>query len=192
MLNALFPGESPTNLLQPGRKLIPKYTLLPRFGHNPVPNVDEPWVAAAFTPPQERTPELKEAIQLSDLLVDEFLAADLYVFGVPMFNFSVPSTFKAYIDQIGRIGRNFAVDEQGFKGLVEGNKKVLVITACGGSFQPGTPIASYDFQEPYLRSILGFIGITEIKLIHADNLSSTREQSLANARESVQAMWTDW
>ena len=143
-------------------------------------------------PPQERTPELKEAIQLSDLLLDEFLAADLYVFGVPMFNFSVPSTFKAYIDQIGRIGRNFAVDEQGFKGLVEGNKKVLVITACGGSFQPGTPTASYDFQEPYLRSILGFIGITDIKLIHADNLSSTREQSLANARESVQAVWTDW
>jgi FMN-dependent NADH-azoreductase len=61
------------------------------IGRNPVPHVDEPWIAAAFTPPEQRTPELWEAIRISDRLVDEFLAADIYVIGVPMYNFSVPS-----------------------------------------------------------------------------------------------------
>ena len=69
-------------------------------GRNPVPHVDEPWIAAAYTPPEQRPPQLQEAIRISDELVDEFLAADLYVIGIPMYNFSVPSTFKAYIDEV--------------------------------------------------------------------------------------------
>ena len=110
------------------------------LGHNPVPHVDESWIAAAFTPPETRTPELAQAIKLSDDLVDEFLAADRYVFGVPMYNFSIPSTFKAYIDQIVRGGRTFAVTENGFQGLVDSSKKVLVITARGGSFSSRNPL----------------------------------------------------
>jgi FMN-dependent NADH-azoreductase len=78
------------------------------IGRHPVPHVDEPWIAAGYTPPEQRTPEMWEAIRISDQLVDEFLAAELYVIGIPMYNFSVPSTFKAYIDQIVRIGRTFA------------------------------------------------------------------------------------
>ncbi len=79
------------------------------LGHNPIPHLEEPWIAAAFTPPEQRTPELWQAIKFSDLLVDELLAADIYVLGVPMYNFSVPSSFKAYIDQIVRIGRTVAL-----------------------------------------------------------------------------------
>jgi FMN-dependent NADH-azoreductase len=78
------------------------------IGRHPVPHVDEPWIAVGYTPPEQRTPEMWEAIRISDQLVDEFLAAELYVIGIPMYNFSVPSTFKAYIDQIVRIGRTFA------------------------------------------------------------------------------------
>jgi FMN-dependent NADH-azoreductase len=96
-------------------------------GRNPVPHVDEPWIAAAYTPPEQRPPQLQEAIRISDELVDEFLAADLYVIGIPMYNFSVPSTFKAYIDevnaapggslqenvdQIVRVGRTFAFEPE--------------------------------------------------------------------------------
>ncbi|MGH7998817.1 MAG: FMN-dependent NADH-azoreductase, partial [Brasilonema sp.] len=144
-------------------------------GHNTVPHVDESWIAAAFTPPDARTPELAKAIELSDTLVDEFLAADRYVFGVPMYNFNVPSTFKAYIDQIVRAGRTFAVTEQGgFKGLVEG-KKMLIITARGGDFSPGSPAAPYDYQEPYLKTIFGFIGITDITFINVENLGAGDE-----------------
>lgn len=164
------------------------------LGHNPVPHVDEPWIAAAFTPPEARTPELDKAIQLSDALVNEFLAADRYVFGVPMYNFNVPSTFKAYIDQIVRVNRTFAVENGGFKGLVEG-KKILIVTARGGSFRPGTPMAAYDFQEPFLRAIFGFIGITDVNFIHADNLAAGDEacdQSIAESRAAIQEAVASW
>lgn len=158
------------------------------LGHHPVPHVDEPWIASAFTPPEARTPELDEAIQLSDALVDEFLAADLYVFSIPMYNFNVPSTFKAYIDQIVRPNRTFAVEEQGFRGLVEG-KKMLVITTSGATYRPGTPEADYNFHEPYLRAIFGFIGLIDLTFIYADNMDighEAREQSLAEANAAIQ------
>jgi FMN-dependent NADH-azoreductase len=162
------------------------------LGHHPVPHVDEPWIAAAFTPPPNRTEELDRAIALSDALVDEFLAADRYVFGVPMYNFSIPSTFKAYIDQIVRVGRTFAVNEQGFQGLVDSSKKMLVITARGGSYQQGTPAASYDLQEPYIRSIFGFVGITDITFIHVDNLNSDVDKSLGNAQGVIEQVLASW
>lgn len=162
------------------------------LGHHPVPHVDEPWIAAAFTPPQDRSPELNEAIKTSDALVDELLAADRYVFGIPMYNFGVPSTFKAYIDQIIRVGRTFAVNEQGYQGLVDSSKKMLVITARGGSYQQGTPAATYDLQEPYIRAVFGFIGITDIKFIHVDNLSAARDESLEKADQAVGEVLASW
>jgi len=165
------------------------------LGHHPVPHVDEAWIAAAFTPPDAHTPELAEAIKLSDSLIDEFLAADRYVFGIPMYNLNIPSTFKAYIDQIVRVGRTFAVDANGYKGLVDSSKKVLIITSRGGSFAPGTPFAAYDYQEPFLRAILGFIGLIDVTFIHADNLNSgddARQQSLAYAKEAIAQVVTNW
>ncbi|MBW4570910.1 MAG: FMN-dependent NADH-azoreductase [Tolypothrix carrinoi HA7290-LM1] len=165
------------------------------LGHNPVPHVDESWIAAAFSPPQTRSPELNQAIKISDELVDEFLAADRYVFGVPMYNFNIPSTFKAYIDQIVRVGRTFAVTEQGaFQGLVSG-KKMLIVTARGGSFTQGSPTAPYDYQEPYLKAVFGFLGITDISLIHVENLSAgddVREQSLAQAVDAIAQAVASW
>ena len=165
------------------------------LGHHPVPHVDESWIAAAFTPPAARTPELVEAISLSDSLVDELLAADRYVFGVPMYNLSIPSTFKAYIDQIVRAGRTFSVGENGYQGLVDSSKKALIITARGGTFPPGTPAAAYDLQEPYLRTIFGFIGITDITFINADSLNlgdEPRKKSLAAAKDAIAQAVANW
>lgn len=165
------------------------------LGRNPVPHVDESWIAAAFTPPDVRPPELTEAIKLSDGLIDELLAADRYVFGVPMYNLSIPSTFKAYIDQIVRVGRTFAIGEGGYKGLVDSSKKALVITSRGGTFPPGTPYAAYDLQEPYIRTIFGFIGITDITFIHADSLNlgdDAREKSLAAAKDAIAQAVASW
>jgi FMN-dependent NADH-azoreductase len=163
--------------------------------HHPVPHVDEAWIAAAFTPPDAHTPELTQAIQLSDSLIDEFLSADNYVFGVPMYNLNIPSTFKAYIDQIVRVGRTFAVDENGYKGLVDSSKKVLIITSRGGTFPPGTPLAAYDLQEPYLLTILGFIGLTDDTFIHADSLNlgdDARQKSLEAAKEAIAQTLANW
>ena len=163
------------------------------LGHYPVPHVDEAWIAAAFSPPETHTPELTEALRISDQLIDEFLAADRYVFGVPMYNFNIPSTFKAYIDQIVRANRTFAIDAQGFRGLVEG-KKAVIITARGGDFSATSPAVAYDFQEPYLRAIFGFIGITDIQFINANSLNEgdARTQSLSEARAAIENLITQW
>jgi FMN-dependent NADH-azoreductase len=160
------------------------------LGHEPIPPVNEQWITAAYTPPEQRTPELINALQTSDNLIDEFLMADICVFGIPMYNFSVPSTFKAYIDQIVRVGRTFAVNAKGFKGLANG-RQIIVITARGGNFRPGTPFAAYDHQEPYLRTIFGFMGITDVQFIHADSLNpitndeATRTQSITEAQTVI-------
>jgi FMN-dependent NADH-azoreductase len=164
------------------------------LGHNPVPIVDEPWIAAAFSQPETHTPELKAAIALSEALIDEFMLADRYVMGIPMYNFSIPAGFKAYIDQILRVGRTFAVSETGYQGLATG-KKMLIITSRGGSYPAGTPMAQFDLQEPYLRTAFGLIGVTDITFIHADNLNSgdeARQRSLAQAQSAIQQAVASW
>jgi FMN-dependent NADH-azoreductase len=163
------------------------------LGHNPVPHVDEAWIGGAFMPPTMHTPEMTQAVKISDDLVDEFLAADRYVFGVPMYNLNVPSTFKAYIDQIVRVGRTFAVDANGYKGLVEG-KKMIFITARGSDFRAEF-LAPYDFQEPYLRSIFGFIGVTDVQFIHANALNqddAVRDQVLGEAHAAIKDAVVAW
>lgn len=113
-----------------------------------------------------------------------------------MYNLSIPSTFKAYIDQIVRVGRTFSVNEQGgYTGLLDSSKKALVITSRGGTFPPGTPYAAYDLQEPYIRTIFGFMGITDITFIHADGLSlgeEAREKSLTAAKDAIAQIVTNW
>jgi FMN-dependent NADH-azoreductase len=162
------------------------------IGHNPIPHLDEPWIAAAYTPAEQRTPELWDAIHLSDQLVDELLAADIYVIGVPMYNFSVPSTFKAYIDQIVRIGRTFEFAPENFenpyKPLVLG-KKMFIITARGSSgYGSGERYEMLNYQDPYLKTIFGFIGITDITFVHVENDEvggKSLTESLAAARTQV-------
>jgi len=149
----------------------PQDTVLLRdIGHHPVPHVTEAWVVGAFAPAEAQTAESKSAIAVSDQLVDEFLAADRYVFGVPMYNFNIPSTFKAYIDQIVRAGKTYAVGPNGYEGLVK-DKKALFITSSGGAYAPNTPMAAYNFQEPYLRVIFGFIGVTDVQFVVADSMN---------------------
>ncbi|HIK18563.1 MAG TPA: FMN-dependent NADH-azoreductase [Leptolyngbyaceae cyanobacterium M33_DOE_097] len=165
------------------------------LGRFPVPVVSEDWIAAAFSAPTDYTPAMAEAIRVSNELVDEFLAAEYYVVGVPMYNFGIPATFKAYLDQIIRVGRTFAVDESGnYQGLVTG-KKMVIITARGGTYPKDTPYHAYDMQEPYLRLAFGFIGITDIQVIHADNLMAkgeVRDQAIAHAQSALKDAITHW
>jgi FMN-dependent NADH-azoreductase len=159
------------------------------LGHYPVPFVSEDWIAAAYSSPEQYTREQATAIQMSNDLIDEFLVADRYVFGIPMHNFSIPANFKAYLDQIVRVGRTFLVDETGYKGLVQ-NKKMTIITARGGAYAEGTPAHAYDLQTPYLRLIFGFMGITDIEFIHADSINlgdEARSLAIANAQSAIKA-----
>lgn len=160
------------------------------LGRYPVPPIDEAWIAAAFSPPDQLTPSLEAARMISDELINELLAANIYVFGVPMYNYSVPANFKAYIDQIVRVRRTFIIDADGYQGLLK-DKKALVITTRGGSYA-GEPL---DFQEPYLRAIFDFIGITDVTFINAENLAmgaDERQYAIATAHQAIQQVITTW
>lgn len=162
------------------------------LGHHPVPFIDELWIAAAFTPMEQHTPDMREAIRLSDQLVDEFLAADVYVIGAPMYNFSVSAAFKAYIDQLVRVGRTVAFEPQDaanvFKPLVLG-KKMFVVEARGDSgFQPGGRYEKMNFHDPYLTTVFGFIGVTDITFVHVENDEyggHKLAESIAQARHQI-------
>ena len=124
----------------------------------PMPPITAEWVGAVYTPDDCRTSHQKELLSLSDSLLGGLEQANEYVIGVPMHNFGVPSALKLWIDQICRVGRTFVYADGKPKGLLLG-KKVTFIIATGGIYDPQTQMASFNFVEPYLRSVFGFLGV---------------------------------
>ena len=114
------------------------------------------------------TPAHRSYLSTSDELIEELKTADTVVIGAPIYNFSIPSSLKAWIDQIVRLGKTVGYGPNGPQGLLA-KKKVVVITSRGGAYEKGTAKEAFDFQEPYLRHILGFIGLTDVTFIHAEN-----------------------
>jgi FMN-dependent NADH-azoreductase len=133
-----------------------------------LPHITDEWTLAAYSDPATRTPAQREVLSVSETLIEELVAADMIVIGAPMYNFAVSAPLKAWIDQVVRVGRTVHVGPNGREGILKG-KKVFVLTSRGGSYRPDTPTAQYDHQEPYLRHILGFIGLTDVTFIHAEN-----------------------
>ena len=123
-----------------------------------LPFVTAPWLQAYFTPAQQHSPEMKEALRLSDALAGEVLAADHIVIATPVYNYNVPAALKAWIDHIVRKGLTLGVDGSG---LVTG-KKATVLLASGGVYVEGSPIRDRDIATQYLRLILKVIGITDV------------------------------
>ena len=162
------------------------------IGTEPPPPVTESWIASAFTPEQERTTAMREALRLSDTLVDELLQADLIALGAPMYNFGMPAQLKAYVDQIIRVGRTFALDvsneKHPYRPLLT-EKRMVVITASGdGGYHPGGPLEHLNHLEPHLRTAFGFIGINEIEFagVGYDEFPDDRiKRSLAAAEAKV-------
>lgn len=124
------------------------------------------WVEANFTPEETRTPQQREQLSLSDSLLAELEQANEYVIGVPMHNFGVPSVLKLWIDQIVRAGKTFAYVDGKPKGLLVGKKATFII-ATGGIYTAHTQMASFNFVEPYLRSVFGFLGVGDATFITA-------------------------
>jgi FMN-dependent NADH-azoreductase len=165
-------------------------------GLNPPAHPTELWTNANYVSPDSRTSEMEAALTESEQLIEELLWADRLVFGVPMYNFSVPSTFKAYVDNIVRVNRTFAFDPENFtfQGLAT-NKKALVITPSARNFAPDTPMGIMNFCETYLRSILGFIGIEDITIVAVPNQfmpDETRQQGVEQARERLINLAASW
>jgi FMN-dependent NADH-azoreductase len=138
-----------------------------------IPPVTAAWITAAYTDEQTRTPEQKQLLSLSDQLVSELQTADEYVFGVPMHNFSIPATLKLWIDQISRVGKTFAYPDGKPVGLLKGKKATLIL-ASGGVYSPGTAMESFNHVEPYLRSVLGFLGVTDLTFLAAGGTAALR------------------
>ena len=154
--------------------------------------IDAEWIGASYTPENARTPRQKEILALSDTLIAELENADEYVFGVPMHNFSVPSTLKLWIDQISRAGKTFSYTSAGPNGLLK-NKKSTFLVASGGFYGAETAMAAFNFVEPYLRSAFGFIGVTDTTFINAGGAAAInsgktdRETFLRPHFESIRA-----
>jgi FMN-dependent NADH-azoreductase len=155
-----------------------------------IPPVSAEWVGAVYTPEAARTPQQKELLSLSDSLVAELERADEYVIGVPMHNFGVPSALKLWIDQIARVGKTFSYADGKPKGLLTGKKATFII-ATGGIYDAQTQMASFNFVEPYLRSVFGFLGVTDATFLTAGgtaalNSGQNRETFLAPHLQAVQ------
>ncbi len=143
-------------------------------------HLDEATIGAFFTPEDQLSDEQKELVALSNTLVAELIKADTIIIGAPMHNFSIPSTLKAYIDLIARAGKTFSYTEEGPKGHL-GGKKVYVLSASGGDYREGSPASGMNFIDPYLRTVFGFLGITDVSFISAVN-SAMGDEGLNEAQ----------
>ena len=159
----------------------------------PLTFVDFDWIAGAFSPPEYHTENHKKALALSNELVSELLEADEIILATPMYNFAVPAALKAWIDHVVRAGKTFRYTASGTpEGLLAGqHKKVLVIIASGGSYPEGSPMAALNYEIPYLRFILAYMGITDVRFVHAGGTASVMqgrvspEQFLAPYRNEI-------
>src|SRR6202165_3805454 len=149
-----------------------------------LPLITDDWKATQMDP-SKLSPAHRNYLSVSDALIGEVQVADTIVIGAPMYNFAIPSLLKAWIDQVVRVGKTVAYGPNGRQGLL-GNKRVFVVTARGGAYEKGTPSEKLDFQEPYLRHIFGFMGVTDLTFIHAENqLREGAGSSLAAVLEQI-------
>jgi FMN-dependent NADH-azoreductase len=155
---------------------------------NPVPHLDAAGFGAFLAKPEERTAEQQAAAKYSDVLIAELKSADVIVLGLPLYNFGLPSTLKAYFDQVGRAGQTFRYTAEGPVGLVTG-KKAYVFATRGGLYK-GTP---KDTQTPYVRDFLGFLGITDVEFVYAEGLAiseASKASSIAGAHVDITSLLT--
>ena len=145
-----------------------------------VPHVNASWIGANFTPEEDRSAEQSATLSYSDELVSELKAADVIVISTPVYNFSIPAALKAWVDQIARARLTFKYTPDGPVGLLEG-KRAIIVVASGGT-AVGSEI---DFATPYLKHVLGFVGITDVSVVAADQQMADADAALNKARGEI-------
>ena len=166
-------------------RIAPEARVTTRDLADGIPLITEAWVAANFTPADQRTDAQRETLALSDTLVAELKAADTLVIGLPIYNFGPPAAFKAWVDLVARAGVTFQYSETGPKGLLEG-KRAIIAVASGG-VEAGSEV---DFATRYARHLLSFIGITDVTIVAADQLMLDAEGTMEKALAQVEALQT--
>ncbi len=182
--SAKLPENSTTHiLLDQIEARVGRATTRRDLGGEAVPQISGTWTTANFTPIDERSAEHHEALAFSDELIAELKEADTLLIGLPIYNFSVPGSLKAWIDLVCRVGVTFKYTETGPVGLLEG-KRAIVAVASGGT-RVGSDI---DFATDYLRHILGFIGITDVTFVVADEQMSRGKDAVEAAQGQMDAL----
>lgn len=148
-----------------------------------LPQIDETWIGANFTPADARSDAQKEALALSDKLISELLASDVVVIGVPIYNFGIPAALKAWVDLVARAGVTFRYTENGPEGQLKGKRAILAI-ASGGT-QVGSDI---DFATGYMKHFLGFIGIHDVEVVAADRQMVDADAATERADSAIAAL----
>ena len=170
-----------------GRADNPKAKVIVRdLARDPVPHLTAERFGALIAKPDERSAEQQAVVAYSDVLIDELKRADVIVLGLPMYNFGVPSTLKAYFDHIARAGVTFRYTEKGPVGLLTG-KKAYVFAARGGVYA-GTPM---DTQTAYVRDFLRFLGIADVEFVYAEGLAiseASKQSALAQAKRAIERL----
>jgi FMN-dependent NADH-azoreductase len=152
-----------------------------------MPHLTQETIAAWSLPPEQRSPRQRETAAFADALIAEVEAADIVVIAAPMYNFTISSTLKAWIDHLARAGRTFRYSAAGPEGMLKG-KKVFIVTGRGGVYSGESPARGMDFQEPYLRTMLGFLGLDDVTFIHVEGLAISPEAAasgLERARKAI-------
>jgi FMN-dependent NADH-azoreductase len=149
------------------------------------PHLEEAHLASFYTPVDKYTDDNREAVRHSNEAIQDIQDADLLVIGAPMYNFNIHSSLKAWIDHVVRSGKTFAVTAGGAEGLIKG-KKVYVALSSGYVYSDG-PMKSMDFMEPYLRTILGFIGLTDLTIFRVEGtaIENLKDQAMDKAVASI-------
>lgn len=148
-----------------------------------LPVINQDWIAATFTPEPDRTADHHAALAGSDRLVEELEASELIVISTPIYNFGIPASLKLWVDQVARAGRTFRYTENGPVGLLNG-KRVVILAASGGT-QVGSDI---DFATPYLRHVLGFLGISDVDIIAADQLMASGPDKVQLTKQRIRTL----
>ncbi len=184
--SASYSNQVAARVIDELRQANPQATLTVRdLARDPLPHIDADFVAATRSADGPRTEKQRAILAQSDALVDELLAADIVVIAAPMINFSVSTTLKSWFYYIARAGRTFSYSEAGPKGLVTG-KRVIVVSASGGIYSGDN--AAFDFQVPWLRNMLGFLGMTDVEVIRVEGTAYGPEAAdKALERATVQA-----
>ena len=150
-----------------------------------LPHLTQPFIEAMFTPKEERDTSMNETLRDSAILIEELKSADTILLSLPMYNFGIPSSLKAYIDHITRVGETFTMDENGFTGLVI-DKKLVIFSAYGAVFDE---MKQMDFVEPYLKSLFGFLGFTDIEYYAIEGTSMLSSDVLEEKKEALSGLF---
>ena len=159
-----------------------------RLGDGSIPHLTGEYLQAVMTAPGNRTPRQHTVAKAGDAYIEDVEAADAIVIAAPMYNFAIPSTLKAWLDHITRAGRTFRYTADGrSEGLLK-DKQVYVVASRGGIYTGESPVKSFDFQEPYLRHMLAFIGLTDVTFVHVEGQRispAAAEAGLNKARQTI-------